>query len=72
MGSILKVKPTTIIRDGEVHPLGKARTFPKALDRMKEAARGFASLQSLAIMHSTTSNIASEVADGLRDLLPEG
>ena len=72
LGSILKVKPMTIMRDGEVHPLGKARTFPKALERMKETARGFAPLQSLAIMHSTTSNIASEVADDLRDLLPAG
>ena len=71
LGSILKVKPMTIIRDGEVHPLGKARTFPKALDRMKETARGFAPLQSLAIMHSTTPDIAGEVADDLRDLLPE-
>ena len=70
LGSILKVKPMTIIRDGEVHPLGKARTFPKALEQMKETARGFAPLQSLAVMHSTTPDIAGEVADDLRDLLP--
>ena len=31
MGSILKIKPMIILRDGEPHPLGKARTFPKAL-----------------------------------------
>ena len=72
LGSILKVKPMTIMRDGEVHPLGKARTFPKALERMKEIARGFAPLQSLAVMHSSTPDMASEVADDLRDLLPEG
>ena len=29
IGSILKIKPMTIMRDGEVHPLGKARTFPR-------------------------------------------
>ena len=72
LGSILKVKPMTIIRDGEVHPLGKARTFPKALVQMKETARSFAPLQSLAVMHSTTPDIASEVAADLRDLLPVG
>ena len=72
LGSILKVKPMTIIRDGEVHPLGKARTFSKALERMKGTARGFAPLQSLAVMHSTTPDIADEIADDLRDLIPDG
>ena len=71
-GSVLKIKPMIIMRDGEVHPLGRARTFPRALAKMKEAVRGFAPLESLAVMHSTTPEVASEVAHGLRSLLPEG
>ena len=31
MGSMLRVKPMVIIRDGEPHPLGRARTFNKGL-----------------------------------------
>ena len=71
-GSLLKIKPMIIVRDGEVHPLGRARTFPKALARMKETVRGFAPLESLAVMYSTTPDLASEVADDLKHLLPEG
>ena len=71
-GSLLKIKPMIIVRDGEVHPLGRARTFPKALAMLKESVRGFAPIDSLAVMHSTTPEVASEVADDLRDMLPEG
>ena len=72
MGSALKIKPMIIVRDGEVHPLGKARTFPKALSSLKDAARGFAPVESLAVSYSTTPDVAREVANDLKDLLPEG
>ena len=72
MGSMLKIKPMTIVRNGEIHPLGKARTFSKALARMKETAREFAPVQALAVMHSTTPDTAAEVANDLRDLLSDG
>ncbi len=72
LGSILKIKPMVILKDGEAHPLGKERTFRKALLRMKETARGFAPVESLAVMHSTSPELARELADDLRDLLPEG
>ena len=72
LGSILRIKPMIIVRDGEVHPLGKARTFPKALEMMKRTSRDFAPIESLAVMHSTTPEVAKQVADDLGDLLPKG
>ncbi len=72
IGSVLKIKPMIIVSDGEVTPLSKARTFPKALGKMKQTARDFAPIESLAIMHSTTPDAAQAVADDLGDLLPEG
>ena len=72
IGSVLRIKPMIIIQDGEITPLGKARTFPKALVKMKQTARDFGPIESLAIMHSTTPDAAEAVADDLRDLLPEG
>ena len=72
LGSILKIKPMTIVRNGEIHPLGKARTFPRALAQMKATARALAPVEALAVVHSTTPDMAGEVADDLRDLLPEG
>ena len=72
MGSALNIKPMIIVRDGEVHPLGRARTFPRALSNLKKAAREFAPVESLAVSYSTTPEIAREVADDLKDILPGG
>ena len=72
MGSALSIKPMIIVRDGAVHPLGRARTFAKALSNLKEAARQFAPIESLAVSYSTTPDVAREVAHDLKGLLPEG
>ena len=72
LSSMLNIKPMTIIRDGVVNPLGRARTFSRALIKMKQTARDFAPVEALAVMHSTTPETAEEVAADLSDLLPEG
>ena len=72
LGSVLSIKPMVIVRDGVPSPLGMARTFPKALAKMKQTARDFAPIESLAVMHSTTPVLAEQVAADLSDLLPEG
>ena len=72
LGSVLKIKPMIIIRDGEVQPLDKGRTFAKALGKLKQAVRGFEPVEALSVMYSTTPDAAREVADDLRDILPEG
>jgi fatty acid-binding protein DegV len=59
-----------IMKGGVPHPLGKARTFPRALATMKQTARDFAPIESLAVMHSTTPEVAQDVADDLKDMLP--
>ena len=58
------------MRNGEIHSLGKARTFPKALERMKETARSFAPVESLAVIHNTTPDTARKLAHDLKGLLP--
>ncbi len=72
VGSILKIKPMIIIRDGRVHPLAKPRTFRKGVARLQEVARGFEPVESVCVLHSTTPDIAGELAEALRELLPEG
>ena len=72
LGSVLKIKPMIIVVDGEVRPLGKARTFPRALVLLEQKARGFAPVESLAVMHSTTPEVARRVADDLKDMVAEG
>ena len=72
IGTALQLKPMIIVKDGEVHELGKGRTFAKALAKLKQAARDFAPLEGLAVMYSTTPDKAHEVANDLKDTLPEG
>ena len=72
IGSVLKIKPMIIIRDGEVQQLGKGRTFAKALGKMKQTAHDFAPVEALSVMYSTTPEAAGRVADDLGELLPEG
>jgi len=69
LGSVLKIKPMIIIRDGEVHELGKARTFVKGLARIQEVARDFAPVDSVCVLHSTTPSLAEQLASDLRGLL---
>lgn len=68
--SMLSIKPMVIIKDGETHPLGKARTFRKGLEALKRTAREFSPVESLAVMHSADPETAAEVANDLKALLP--
>ena len=70
LGTILKIKPMLTVKDGEVHELGKARTFAKGVARLQEVARGSAPLESLCILHTTTPELAREIAASFNDLLP--
>ena len=72
MGSILQIKPMIVVRDGEVHELGKARTFAKALAKLRETAQSMGPADSLAIIHSTTPDAAQAFADSVAAMLPSG
>ena len=72
VGSVLKIKPMIILQDGVVHELGKARTYSKGVAKLKELAREFAPLEIVSVPYTTTPDVAQEIADGLRDLLPDG
>ena len=72
VGSVLKIKPMIILRDGIVHEMGKARTLAKGVAKLRETARELAPLELLSVPYTTTSEVAQEIADSLGDLLPEG
>ena len=71
IGSLLRIRPMIIIRDGEVHELGKERSRPRGIARLQRTARDFAPVDELAVIYSTTPDDARAVADNLRDLLPD-
>ncbi len=72
LGTVLRIKPLLIVEDGEVHELGKARTFAKGLQKLKEITREYAPLEQVFALHTTTPELAQEMAESFRDLLPEG
>lgn len=72
VGSILRIKPMIIIEDGEVQPLGRARTYAKGLAQLEKTARAFGPAEELGVMYSTTEDAALQISEAMRDVLPEG
>ncbi len=70
IGSMLSIKPILTVREGEVTPLERVRTWNKALDRIAEIARSHEPLESLAIAHAGNPDDAQRLAGELRDLVP--
>ena len=70
LGTVLRIRPMIVIRDGEVHELAKERTRARAIARLETFAREYAPLEELSVMYSTTPEDADDVASRLRDLLP--
>ncbi len=66
IGSLLKIKPMIILRDGEVDNFAKERTRRKAVTRLQRAAGEFGSVRSLAVMYSTSRDEAESLAETLR------
>jgi DegV family protein with EDD domain len=72
LGSILRIKPMIIIKDGEVQPLGRARTYAKGVAHIEKVAREFGPAEELSVMYSTSKEIALEIGETMRSILPEG
>lgn len=72
LGSILNVKPLLEVKDGEVHPLERVRSYPKALNRLRELAKTFSRVADLAITDATTPHEAEALSSQLASLVPEG
>ena len=72
VGSLLRIKPLLIVRDGEVHELSKERTRRRAIAKLGQVAAGFAPAEEMAVMYSTTPDEAAALAESLQELLPDG
>ncbi len=72
VGSLLRIKPLLTIRDGEAHPLERARTRAKGVDRMCELVQVEMPLKDLAVVYTTTPDEARALAQRLRSYLPQG
>jgi len=70
LGSVLNIKPLLTIRQGEIHPLGIARTRSKAIDRLVELCASFSGIEDMAVVHSTTPHDAGALREKLNGLCP--
>lgn len=69
LGTLLNVKPLIEIR-GEVLPSERVRTHKKAIARMVELATAQGPYEHLAVLYSTTPELANDLADQLSGLHP--
>jgi DegV family protein with EDD domain len=72
LGSILKIKPILTIREGEVHPVERARSLDRGLQRLVSITQEASPLKRLGVVHSATDSEAESLKSRLGSLLPEG
>ncbi|MFC2002510.1 DegV family protein [Chloroflexota bacterium] len=69
LGGLLNVKPMLTMRDGELSPVGLARTRAKGMERLYELAKNALNIQELAIVHSTTPEEANSLKERVASFL---
>jgi DegV family protein with EDD domain len=72
LGAILDVKPLLTVKNGEMTPVGQARTRTRAVDRLYEFARKAIHIRNLSIVYSTTPDEALTLAVRLDSIFPKG
>ena len=72
MGALLNIKPLIILKDGEVHELGKERTRARGLRKLRQTVEEFAPLDEMCVLYSTTPEDARAMIEGIGPLLAGG
>ena len=70
LGSLLSIKPILTLSDGEAHPLERARTRVRGLQRLSDIVRGLGPLSRLSVLYSTGLEEAERFRDSLADVIP--
>jgi DegV family protein with EDD domain len=72
VGSLLRVRPILTMRDGEAHPLERARNRSKGIARLKALVAEYAPLEKLAVLYTTDEDEAREIARDVAEFESEG
>jgi DegV family protein with EDD domain len=70
LGGILKLNPILAIRAGEILPIARVRTRPKAVERLCEILRESGVLQEMSVMSTTEPDEAEALAQRLSPIFP--
>ncbi len=71
LGSALQIKPVVQVKDGEILPLERVRTFKRALDRMLALAAEEAPFDRLAVLHLGAPESAARLVEQLHTMQPD-
>jgi DegV family protein with EDD domain len=70
LGSMLKLNPILAIRAGEILPIARVRTRPKAIERLCEILRESGVPQEMCVMSTTEPDEAEALAQRLSPIFP--
>ena len=70
LGSLLSIKPILTIRDGEAHPVERARTRARGLQRLLDMVHALGPVARLSVLYSTGGDEAEAFRDRLGGLMP--
>jgi DegV family protein with EDD domain len=71
VGTLLKVRPLLIMRDGKLSAVGVARTKARAAERLCDFAEGFSRVMEVAVAYTTEHAEAKALLDRLKGAFPE-
>ncbi len=71
IGTLLNIKPVIELRDGEVSPIARVRTFKRSLDKLAEIAQANAPYERMAILHINNPEGAQTLREMITGILPE-
>jgi DegV family protein with EDD domain len=69
IGGLLSVKPIITMKNGELYPSGIARSRAKGIERLIENFKGFAGVEEVGIVHTTTPDEAQALKSRLSAVL---
>jgi len=71
LGSMLSVKPMLTIREGEMAPLTRVRSFNACMDYIYNVVAGFSNIELMAVEHATTPDDADKLVEHISSLFPK-
>lgn len=72
IGTLLQIKPIIEVRDSQVHPIHRIRTFSKAIDHLYDLVAAQAPLDRLVVLHIQNLDGAQAFLQRLERIAPAG
>ncbi|MFW5772256.1 MAG: DegV family protein, partial [Phototrophicaceae bacterium] len=71
IGALLQIKPLVEVRDGDVLPAARARTFNRALDKVAQLVREQGELERVGMLHINNPESMNDLQQRLSDVMPD-